>query len=407
VTTIASPARAPAASRPERDPVAAERPATSRLASIDIVRGAVMVLMAIDHVRVFAGVPPGGPTPAVFFTRWVTHFCAPAFVFLAGTAAFLYGERLLRRGDLSRWLALRGAWLVLLELTVIRVAWTFNFDFANYALAGVIWVLGWCMILMAGMVRLPSGAIAAFGFVIIAGHNIIPLVAGDSLQGWFWQVLYHGGGFSTSGSEEPNFFVLYSVIPWIGVMATGYAFGALLRLAPERRRGVCIALGTGLLLLFVTLRALDVYGDRPWRAQLEDMPAWLAFVNTSKYPASLLFLLMTLGPTILAVGLLERARGRVAEWLTVFGRVPFFYYLMHIPVIHAVALLIASVRTPDAISWLFQNHPVAVGPAPDGYRWSLGLLYAITVLVVVGLYFPCRWFAEVKRRRKEAWLRYL
>jgi uncharacterized membrane protein len=336
----------------------------------------------------------------------VTHHCAPAFVFLAGAAAFLYGERLERRSDLSRWLASRGAWLVLLELTVIRVAWTFNFDFANYALFGVIWVLGWCMILMAALVRLPLGVVAGLGIAIIAGHNVIPFVAGDAFQDWWGRILYRGGGFAIGGGEEPNAFVLYSIIPWIGVMAAGYAFGALLRRTPEGRRRTCITLGVALIVLFVVLRALDVYGDRPWRSQLEDMPAWLAFLNTSKYPASLLFLLMTLGPTILAVGLLERARGPVARWLGVFGRVPFFYYLLHIPTIHLVAVLVSTVRTPDATGWLFQNHPIAVGPAPDGYRWSLGLLYAVTALVVVALYFPCRWFAEVKARRGAGWLRY-
>jgi uncharacterized membrane protein len=404
MTTMAPPARARSDGAP--DPTVSSASTSRRLNSIDIVRGAVMVLMAIDHVRVYAGVPAGGPSPGVFFTRWVTHFCAPAFVFLAGTAAFLYGERLAHRADLTRWLAVRGAWLVLLELTVIRVAWTFNFDFANYALFGVIWVLGWCMILMAGLVRLPLGAIAALGIAIVAGHNLIPLVAGDAFQGWFGQILYRGGGFAIGGGEEPTVFVLYSIVPWIGVMATGYAFGALLRSSAERRQRVAITLGVALTLLFVVLRAIDIYGDRPWRAQLENMPAFLAFLNTSKYPASLLFLLMTLGPTILAIGLLERARGPIARWLAVFGRVPFFYYLLHIPAIHLIAVLISTVRTPAATGWLFQNHPIAVGPAPDGYRWSLGLLYAVTAIVVIGLYFPCRWFAEVKRRRTDAWLRY-
>ena len=150
--------------------LAAAAPATARIASIDLIRGAVMILMAIDHVRVYSGLPAGGPTPGIFFTRWITHFCAPAFIFLAGTSAFLYGRR---HADLSRFLLVRGLWLVLLELTVIRVAWTFNFDFADYVLAGVIWVIGWCMVLMAGLVRLPVSAVGALGLAVIALHNAV------------------------------------------------------------------------------------------------------------------------------------------------------------------------------------------------------------------------------------------
>jgi uncharacterized membrane protein len=362
MTTMAPPAAAQTSGAAAPDGTDRVTRGADRLVSIDIVRGAVMVLMAIDHVRVYAGVPAGGPTPGVFFTRWVTHFCAPAFVFLAGTAAFLLGERLTRRSELSGWLLSRGAWLVLLELTVIRVAWTFNFDFANYVLLGVIWVLGWCMILMAALVRLPLGVVAALGIAIIAGHNVIPFVAGDAFQAWWGRILYRGGGFALGGGEEPTVFVLYSIVPWIGVMASGYAFGALLRVGPERRRRVCLTLGGALTLLFVVLRAVDVYGDRPWRAQLENMPAALAFLNTSKYPASLLFLLMTLGPTIFAVGLLESARGPFARWLTVFGRVPFFYYLLHIPTIHLVAILISTVRTPAATGVALPESSARRGP---------------------------------------------
>src|SRR5689334_10711674 len=199
---------------------------TARIGSIDIVRGAVMVLMAIDHVRVYSGVPAGGPTPGVFFTRWVTHFCAPAFIFLAGTAAFLYGEKVRDRSALSRFLLTRGAWLVLLELTVLRFAWTFNFDYAHYALAGVIWVIGWCMILMAGLVYLPLAAIGTIGVAIIALHNVtdafqiqLAQAASRSTMSWLWQLLYFGGNIPLGGGEGgPQLAVLYSIIPWIGVM---------------------------------------------------------------------------------------------------------------------------------------------------------------------------------------------
>ena len=442
-------------------------PTTGRIASIDIIRGAVMVLMAIDHVRVFSGVPAGGPTPGVFFTRWITHFCAPAFIFLAGTAAYLYGDKVRDRGVLARFLLTRGAWLVLLELTLLRFAWTFNFDYAHYALAGVIWVIGWCMILMAGLVYLPLGAVATIGVAIIALHNVTDFysfqlgkAASASGLAWLWQVLYFGGNIALGGGEDgPQLAVLYSIIPWIGVMAAGYAFGRVMRLDAKRRRRICFTLGTAAIGGFLVLRGFNLYGDpRPWgdaarraqaarlaaqrasaqaaqpaaavqpggqpsavqpsaapptasaaapRRQPPRTPALLQFLGTNKYPASLLFLLMTLGPTIMLIPLLERARGPVARVLTVFGRVPFFYYVLHIPLIHLIFVGLSIARFGTVIPWLTTNHPMFVPPPPPGYTYSLPALYAITLVAVGVLYFPCRWFASLKSRRSDRWLSYL
>jgi uncharacterized membrane protein len=383
-----------------------------RIHSVDVVRGLVMVLMAIDHVRVYAGVPAWSAEPATFFTRWVTHFCAPAFVFLAGTSAFLSGRRL-GPTSLSRRLLVRGALLILLELTLVRVAWTFNLDFGRYLLAGVLWMIGWCMILMAPLVRLPLRATAAIGVLVIAGHNLSALLPEATVKallasplGWLARILYFGGGIVVGGSATPNLLVLYSLVPWIGVMAAGYAFGAVLVRERRARDRACLAIGFSSVALFLVLRAFNLYGDWPWAASAE-MPGWLAFLNTTKYPASLLFLLMTLGPTIAAMPLLESARGALSRSLAVFGRVPFFYYLLHIPLIHGVALLISLVRTPEATGWLFHDHPMRPGPAPQGYMWSLWLLYAVTAFVVVVLYFPCRSYAARKARRPHGWLSYL
>jgi len=378
--------------------------ASSRVASVDLIRGAVMVLMAIDHVRVYSGLPAGGPTPGIFFTRWITHFVAPAFIFLAGTSAFFYGRK---HNDLSRFLCVRGIWLVLLELTVIRVCWTFNFDFANYMLAGVIWVIGWCMILMSALVRLRPRTAGIIGVAIIALHNLVmmPLINRTEALGELWKILYIG--FFQGPVAGTPLIVLYSIIPWIGVMAAGYWFGTVLTLEPARRNRICLRVGLGATALFVLLRGLNIYGDpQPWSASGR-MPALLSFLNTTKYPASLSFLLMTLGPTIALVPLLDRARGRVAEWLTVFGRVPFFYYVLHIPLIHALALVVSKVRTGSVDPWLFTNHPMGNPPAPEGYTWSLALLYLVWAIAVVLLYFASRWYSGLKARRSDWWLKYL
>ena len=391
----------------------------TRVASIDISRGAVMILMAIDHVRVYSGLPAGGPTPGIFFTRWITHFCAPAFIFLAGTSAFFYARK---HSDLSRFLLTRGVWLVLLELTVLRVAWTFNFDFAHYEMAGVIWVIGWCMIILAGLVRLPLRVVGALGIAVIAGHNLldshVPTLIpslGNDLGSALWKIFYVGffAGPISFGGNGPNLVVLYSIIPWVGVMAAGYAFGKVLTFEPERRTRWCLSIGLGAVALFLVLRGFNLYGDpRPWTTVARPngpppMPALLAFLNTNKYPASLLFLLMTLGPTIALIPLLERARGVVARFITMFGRVPFFYYVLHIPLIHGLALVVSVLRTGAVDPWLFTNHPMGNPEPPAGYIWSLPLLYLVWAVTIALLYPACRWFAERKARGGEWWLRYL
>ena len=385
-----------------------------RIHSIDVARGVAMVLMAIDHVRVYAGVPPGGPRPGVFFTRWITNFVAPAFAFLSGTSAYLLGQKLGSTRALSRYLLSRGLILVLLELTVIRVAWTFNFRFGEYLLAGVIWMLGWCMVLMSALVWLPVVVIGAFGVAVIFLHNIMDFIApptdslGQGAMDWLWQILYYGGPIQL-GSHGPTLAVLYSIFPWIGVMAAGYAFGAIITMEPIRRDRLCVLIGIGALILFFLLRTLDVYGDpRHWHVTSPTpVPTFFRFINTSKYPASLQFLLMTLGPMFVLLPLFENARGKIGEIVATFGRVPMFYYLLHIPAIHFAAVIVSLIRERRIDAWLFDNHPMMNGPPPQGYMWSLGLLYLVFIVVVTVLYFPARWYWRRKSTHPARWMRYV
>jgi uncharacterized membrane protein len=381
-----------------------------RQRGVDLLRGLVIVLMVIDHVRWFFSAArfdptdPAQTTVALFFTRWVTHFCAPVFMFLAGAAAWLSLGRGRTPGELSHYLATRGLWLILLELTVARLGWQFNLDY-GYTGALVFWALGWCMIALAVLTRLPTPVVAALSLGMIVLHHLadgIQPASWGSLA-WLWTVLH------APGDLEPlpgvHLFVLYPLVPWIGVMAAGYVFGPVLAWPSERRDRICLRLGLALTAAFVLLRAANGYGDpAPWSSQASAWRTTLSFLNTTKYPASLLFLLMTLGPALALLPWLDRARGRVAEGLLVLGRVPLFFWLLHVPLIHLLALVFSLARYGEVVPWLVRNPPT---PPPDGYGYELPVVYAVTALVVLTLYPVCRWFAEVKRRRRDAWLGYL
>lgn len=393
------------------------RPA-SRIASVDVIRGAIMLLMCVDHVRLyltdaaFDATDLSHTTAPLFLTRWITHFCAPGFVFLAGAGAFLRGSRSGRR-ELARFLLVRGIWLIVLEMTVVRFAWTFNFDYRHYLLAGILWMIGWVMIGLAALVFLPTVVVGAFGFTVVFLHNALaPVIAarlgfGGDHAGppqWLWQVLYAGGPISL-GHDGPVLFVLYSFVPWIGVIACGYAFGAVLRWPDARRRRACFAIGLSALALFFVFRWGNLYGNpSPWKPQATALFSALSFVNTRKYPASLLFLLMTLGPTIFAIPLAERLRGRVGGFLQVFGRVPLFFYVLHVAAAHLAAVVLSVARYGAAIPWLFGNHPVFPPERPDGYGYGLPVVWAVTAAVILLLYVPCRRFAARKADNPGGWL---
>ena len=376
----------------------------TRLASVDIIRGAVIVLMAIDHVRVYSGLPPGGPDPGIFFTRWITHFCAPVFVFLAGTSAFLYGIKTSNKAHLAKFLLVRGLLLVILEVTLVRFFWTFNMDYSGLILAGVIWMIGWSMVLMAALVFLKPVVVGIIGVAIIALQDLFAKVPGivptSALKpfGYFWEFIY------PSGLESwPAMGILYVIVPWIGVMAAGYGFGTILLQPAQKRRRTCLWIGLTAMVLFIAagtaliLTSSDNNSEQPFIFQL---------LNQRKYPASQLYLLMTLGPAIALMPLVENAKGWVARVLATFGKVPMFYYLMHLLIIHLTALLVVMIREGRIFSEWYASAPFA--QVPEENRWPLALLYLVFAVDIVLLYFMCRWYANYKLSHPQIkWLKYL
>jgi uncharacterized membrane protein len=380
----------------------------SRLGSIDLVRGAIMVVMALDHTREFFGLPINPTnlattTPSLFLTRWITHFCAPGFFLLMGTGAFLAGQRR-QTSELPRFLLTRGAWLIVLDLVVLRCfAYQFNFDYRVTMLL-VLWALGWALIALGLVVRLSPALIATIGGVMIAGHNLFD---GVRPANPLWMIL-HSPGVVLDVSEHVVF-VAYPLVPWIGVTMVGYALGRAYTWPAERRRRFLIRLGLALTLAFVIVRGLNVYGDpSPWSVRQSPLFTFLSFLNTSKQPPALSFLLMTIGPVLLALAVAERPSSRWLRPVLDFGRVPLFYFALHFAALHALAALVAAVQfgAPRA---MFESPDLAHYPfsAPPGWGVTLGSVYLIWIALVVALYPVCRWFAAIKARRRDWWLSYL
>jgi uncharacterized membrane protein len=401
----------------------AAAPARTRVDAVDLLRGLVMVIMLLDHTRDFVHrdalfFDPANldrTTPALFLTRWITHYCAPVFVFLAGTGAYLQLARGKTRAELSRFLLTRGLWLMVLELTVVRCAVAFNVDYAQFpGFLQVIWAIGVSMVVLAALIHLPLRAVAGIGIGIVALHN---LADGVTVQGWqgpgsrapdaleaLWMMLHQPGFIVVAGLPV---LVLYPVLAWIGVLAAGYAFGAVYDWPAERRRRFLVRLGLGLTAAFVVLRATNLYGDpSEWSARKDGVFTVLSFLNATKYPPSLLFVLMTLGPAILALAWFERAeRGPVARALVTYGRVPLFFYVLQWIVAHLVAIVF-SLIAGKSVAHLFE-FPGAIQPPPTGVGFGLGMTYLAWILGIALTYPLCRWFAGVKRRRTEWWMSYL
>jgi uncharacterized membrane protein len=402
----------------------------TRIDSIDLLRGIVMVVMMLDHTRDFvhSGAFTLDPTDLsrttvmLFLTRWITHYCAPIFVFLAGTGAYLQFARGKSKSELSKFLITRGLWLIVLELTVVRVGVFFNLDYRFLGFLQVIWVIGASMIVLAGLIRLPLKAIAGFGIAMMALHNLLdrfqvagwqgPGSPGPGFGAKLWILAHQPFSlFPILGFPSPLVLVVYPLIPWIGVMAAGYAFGSLYQIDAERRRRWLLGLGVTATWLFILLRGLDVYGDPVhWSRQKNALFTVLSFVNTTKYPPSLLFLLMTLGPAMIALALFEsrlQLAGALREALVTFGRVPLFFYILQWYTAHGIAV-VAGLIAGQPVAYQFAS-PIDkfTNPPTPGVGFRLWFVYICWIIGVLLLYPLCKWFAGVKARRKDWWLSYL
>jgi len=388
-----------------------------RIASIDLLRGLVMIIMALDHVRdyfngsayLYDPTDLQQTTPALFFTRWITHFCAPIFMLLAGVAAWLYGNKNGRRA-LSFFLLTRGIWLVFAELFIVSLGWTFNIHFTFYILQ-VIWAFGICMIILAALIRIRWGILLTIALIIMLGHNLLDPIqfSGNGFPAVGWALLHH---FQPFLYGNYGFFVGYPILPWLSILLLGYCLGRIY--APEfdaaRRKSILRILGLVAIAGFVLIRAINSYGDpAPWSQQRNGLYTLLSFLNVTKYPPSLLYILMTLGPAFLFLSVTEGPLNALTSKITVFGRVPFFYYIVHIYVLHGMAVLAAMWQGHAAADMITVNNWVTGNPLLKGYGYGLGVVYAVWIGVVLLLYPLCRWFDGYKRSRQaqQKWLSYL
>jgi uncharacterized membrane protein len=392
----------------------------ARLTSIDALRGAIMIVMALDHTRDFLhiGAMTFSPedltrtTPLLFFTRWITHICAPVFMFTAGLGAFL---RMRRPGtttaDVSRFLWTRGLWLVIVELTIMRLAMNFTFAFQFPVIFLVLSALGLSMVALAALIHLPVRVLAAISIAVVALHNLLDGVTAASFGSLapVWNLLHQPGVFILGGIP---FFVAYPIVPWFAVMALGFCAGAwFLRPAEERQRAL-LGWGIGLTVAFVVIRMLNVYGDPgPWASQPSPVLTVMSFFRVTKYPPSLDFLLMTLGPALLLLRYLDRRPLAPDNPLVVIGRVPLFFYVLHFWLLHIVAVALAWTRYGSAsFAYIFSPVPSMGGSReafPADYGYPLWVTYVAWISVVLALYPLCRWFAGVKARRRDWWLGFI
>lgn len=384
---------------------------SNRIESIDILRGLVMVLMALDHVRdyfhlnAFTTDPTGieTTTPLLFFTRFITHYCAPIFIFLAGTSAFLYGQKRTKK-QLAKFLITRGLWLVFVEIFIMNLLWWFDVSYSFVNLQ-VIWAIGICMIALGVAIYTPRKILLLLGLIIVFGHNTLDgvVMKGQSWDAIVWYILHQSNGFALSS----NIFVwfTYPVLPWIGVIFLGYSFGKLYSsdTTIALRKKWLLYLGLGALVLFFLIRGIDIYGNmESWKVQDSMSKTIYSFLRLTKYPPSLTFLLATLGPAFLFLYFIESCKNRITEFLLVFGRVPFFYYVVHVFVIHLAALLGMIINGDDWTKMIITKQDIFSGLL-SGYGYSLWVVYLVWIGIVALLYPICKKYMIYKNRNKHRW----
>jgi uncharacterized membrane protein len=386
--------------------IAAE-PSHARLTSVDTMRGIVMVLMALDHVRDFFGVPGISPTnlaaasPGLFLTRWITNFCAPTFFLLMGTGAYL-ALRKLGTHQLCRYLLTRGLWLVSLELVVMRFILQFNLNYQTTGIT-VLWALGISMMVLAGLVRLPIGLIGAFGLILIAGHNAFDSIRSSNP---LWSILHSPNVIFDRGGH--TVLLAYPLIPWIGVTAVGFWMGQIYDWASVKRRKWLVAAGLLAIVVFAVLRSINIYGDPIPRIAFDStLMTSLSFLNASKYPPSLQFLLMTLGPVLLLLAAIDKKTPAMLRPARVFGQVPLMYYVIHFLLIHAAAVALSLVWNGSA-HWLFESPTLNLYPFTPPPKWGLSLpgVYLVWAGVVMAMYPLCRWYATYRKSNPSLWTSY-
>jgi uncharacterized membrane protein len=390
----------------------------SRVPGIDALRGLVMIIMAIDHTRDFFHFSAmhfdptdlTKTTPILFFTRWITHYCMPVFMFSAGMGAFLFGRRH-TKSELSRFLLTRGLWFVVVELAVMQFSYNFTFSSQLTILLLVLYIFGICFIVMAALVYLPIRWLAVLSVAVILFHNLLDGInaARFGSYAWVWNILHQPGIFTVAGHPV---LTIYPLLPWVAVIGGGYCFAQIFLLDQTVRRRILLRTGLALTVAFVVIRAINHYGDpAPWSHQKSAIFTLLSFLNCTKYPASLDFLLMTLGPAILVLAYFDKLKFKDTNPVMVFGRVPMFYFVLHFYLIHALAVLAAFLRYGgSAATFIFSPPPSFGGPAnlfPADFGYRLWVVYAVWILVLALLYPLCRWFAKVKATRRDWWLSYL
>ncbi|MFD2824213.1 DUF1624 domain-containing protein [Lacinutrix iliipiscaria] len=386
---------------------------TNRIQSIDILRGLVMIIMALDHVRDYTNygylfLDPTAietTTPLLFFTRWITHFCAPVFVFLAGTSAFLYGSKKTSKKDLAKFLFTRGLWLIFIELIVVNFAWTFDFNLGLHIFQ-VIWAIGVCMILLAALIYLHKKLLLFIGLIIVFGHNALDSITmqGNDVLSVLWYFI-HQENFLVFNNGESLFFIAYPILPWLGIMILGYCFGHFYQKdfnAIERKKWLLL-LGFSSIALFIILRYINVYGDlTPWSTQKNTTFTFLSFLNVTKYPPSLVFTLMTLGPAILFLYCIETIENTLTKILVTIGRVPFFYYILHLFLIHIFGL-IGLVLLGESWKELILTPSRFLSGYLADKGFDLWVTYAVWLLVIIVLYPFCKMYMKYKLNNKDKW----